>query len=1295
MSQYDLDKLTNQCKSNDVDAKIDAVSKLQQAFEAGVELVDSEGLINALKTCLRASNQHLTTATLTALPPFFALLTTGKTNDPDVPVDAITLRYALTAFLPAGGLVERLGESRERAREKARESMVVLAGLAVRCGSSSLHASARGRDAGKGQETPLMIWERFLREGGLQSKVWRVREQAVLTLVNVRRLNPMFPLKSYLPQLVELLEDMDGTVRECARQSAVELFTGPTVTDAARADLKKEMTKKNVRKTIVDSVLLKLMSGGAGSGSGVASAGHSEAGSEIGEASQKKEYIPPSLKLAGRQLMSSSSFAPSRTMSSSSIGEAGSRPGSRLGGEVSVTPTTETSETTAVYIASAKDLESEFSQMLKHFEGKETEQNWAARERSIIRIRGMLKGEAHTRFTDTFLACLKNGIVDASFKTLASLRTTVAVNTCNLYSEMSIALGPALDNFCETILSHLVGMSSLTKKIVASLSQQTVDTFVAHCPPQPKMYLNLLWQTMQDKNVPSRQYSINHIKVFLDIHGQQSKYAVEASGSLDILEKSIRKSIVDSNPAVRESARATFWMFDGIWRDRGAVMMDSLDAPARKQLEKACPDSTKAVVPSTPNLKKSSIAAAIAASRAKARAIATAPPTLRHQATSTSHVRQASSTSPTQRPPSRSSTSSSKPGLTTIRRSPASRPLSPVSPLGRRVASFSPSSSSGFAPVAPLHSRTRSIEAPASPTSSHRRFASYQTNGPPFPSDTLEAAADIALPPSARNSLDVMPLTTPPRSPTRQHKARIHSSTRIPSPSRKPGIRSSFVSLARNEQLVLQKNLHSIDESLLLAQTIPLPDDSDSEDDSHMMSFSAPYEKYHSSLPKTNTSSLSAGSPPPNAPEPIVEDALRARAEQAESAAERLLELVEPDDDSAISPIPASLLRSNGSSPKPSKQSGVLKSRTNEILPSTPVNKKSSILRQAAMFKDSPAYKGTSSLLDVLRERKHETGWWLKRISLVDKGSPYRDTDHATQLSELKSFVTALENGTADTSVLKKLAMLCLDNSVPDDYSEMSTSFSFSGSPSPMAKKLAKLNLRKTIWDEEKIFIRMFDALLGYLTVERSEEELEYGLIAVWEILDNQASLAEGHEADVFTRLLQIRLCNKINVLEATNTIRDALVSRVEPVYGLATLHASLRAFYSESSPGAAQEVKAASYAFGLIALGKFILRLPAEILEDELPRLKTTLTTALSDSSSLVVRESAATCIIASQVVLRDETHLFTLLDGLSDEKKNLLTYLFDKHGARGQKEASGTERLEREMRRLDGRTNTPPRPS
>lgn len=79
------------------------------------------------------------------------------------------------ALLPSGGVLDRLGDAREKAREKARETLVILGGMAFRAGGSSI-ASGKGRE-GKGPETPLMIFERTLREQGFASKVWRVREQ--------------------------------------------------------------------------------------------------------------------------------------------------------------------------------------------------------------------------------------------------------------------------------------------------------------------------------------------------------------------------------------------------------------------------------------------------------------------------------------------------------------------------------------------------------------------------------------------------------------------------------------------------------------------------------------------------------------------------------------------------------------------------------------------------------------------------------------------------------------------------------------------------------------------------------------------------------------------------------------------------------------------------------------------------------------------------------------------------------------------------------------------------------------
>jgi len=73
----------------------------------------------------------------------------------------------------------------------------------------------------------------------------------------------------------------------------VELFTSPGVTDAARADLKKEMTKKGVRKATMDSVLSQVLSASTSSFTSAPS-------NELSQSEGKKEYVPPSLALLGK-----------------------------------------------------------------------------------------------------------------------------------------------------------------------------------------------------------------------------------------------------------------------------------------------------------------------------------------------------------------------------------------------------------------------------------------------------------------------------------------------------------------------------------------------------------------------------------------------------------------------------------------------------------------------------------------------------------------------------------------------------------------------------------------------------------------------------------------------------------------------------------------------------------------------------------------------------------------------------------------------------------------------------------
>ncbi|KAH7903720.1 clasp N terminal-domain-containing protein, partial [Hygrophoropsis aurantiaca] len=1145
MSSERLEKLINQCKSNDVDLKVDAVTKLQVEFESGTEITDPEPLISVLKACLRISNQHLTTATLSALPPFLPLVisrinapapqarplsaSSSNSSAPGSAHDTATLRQVMLAFLPAPGVFERLGDSREKARDKARETLVILGGLAFRS-TPSVSTSSKIKDSRI--ETPLAMFERFLKDSGLSSKVWRVREQSILTLVHIRRTHHLFPIRPYLPLLVDTLEDTDGNVRACAGPSVIELFTGPGVSDAARSDLKKELTKKGVRKAIVDNIQTKLMSGSTRSAG--ASTPHSE-GSENGDGiiAAKKEYVPPSLMLqqgrrptVGAASGNGAGNGMSRAVSQGNVREI-PRPASRsamVSPPPLPTPTSDTaSAVESAFIASSRDLENEFAAFVKPFEGRETEHNWAVRERAIQRVRGMIKGDIHNRYPDVFFLALKEGFIQASLKTLASLRTTVSANTCSLYTELAIALGPNMDPFCDTLYAHLLRMAGFTKKIAATQSQASVSALMQNTSPQPRTLLPLLWAGIQEKTVQARAFIVSHIKEYLSIHGTKpsARAHIESAGGVDILEKCVRKALADPNAGVRESARIAFWVFDGVWHDRAVVIIEGLDTIARKQLEKACPNPGSIVgiaPPTTPSVKKSSVAAAIAASRAKAKAIATAPPTLRHQATSSSHVTRATSppakrviTSPVS-PSAKGGSAAAASGSNGRSASPTPLPrpsrmsLSPPTSPRSRILSggtMPRSVSSSAIPMMASHTRSTSDSSQSNGStdaSTRKRTSSPLANIQQLP-NRGPAVRKAISPSSAGMTTDAMGSPTPRRTAA------------VPVPPR---------------QSTTFSDVPDTDESLLLASAVPIPEDSDSDMDEsvNLMSFSTPYKlfppasdptpvparEYQSttisspsrqyqlptpsfsprseqSTPNTVSNALSNDSPGKSPGLFPVEEALRTRAEQAQSAAERLLELNDPEEeDHQHSVIPASLLLGSGgvghgiessggngtftSTPNPKAKltsSGAVTGgmgigaaiRRTLAPPVTPDNRTANILRQAALFKNSPAAHGNNgnghvggeSLVKPLQDQTHETGWWLKRTSMIDHGTPLKGVSADDRVEELRHYCVALESDEADIRVLQKLSLLCSNNPVAGE-TDIGDGIGFNDTASPLSPGL-------------------------------------------------------------------------------------------------------------------------------------------------------------------------------------------------------------------------------------------------
>lgn len=71
--------------------------------------------------------------------------------------------------------------------------------------------------------------------------------------------------------------------------------------------------------------------------------------------------------------------------------------------------------------------------------GKETEHNWAARDQAIQRVRGMLKGDVHNRYSEPFLAALKDGFISWSTKTVHNNMLTETHSNNYLISACKLA----------------------------------------------------------------------------------------------------------------------------------------------------------------------------------------------------------------------------------------------------------------------------------------------------------------------------------------------------------------------------------------------------------------------------------------------------------------------------------------------------------------------------------------------------------------------------------------------------------------------------------------------------------------------------------------------------------------------------------------------------------------------------------------------------------------------------------------------------------------------------------------
>ncbi|KAK7208031.1 clasp N terminal-domain-containing protein [Myxozyma melibiosi] len=482
--------------------------------------------------------------------------------------------------------------------------------------------------------------ERCLRISGFLNDRSEVREQTLIFLCTLQETEPKFIVRGLLFDIVSALKDSDPKVQETCRESILTLYRNGSL--QALFDLKTELVNQHIPTEVSNDILSKLgvdiptpdSSYSQSSGSLLSSSTNSSqrlsrpksaqdetanltntttaTGPTVGATKRTPLAVIPDKADENRSIPNYVSPTAPLHQSSPAIPE----PAMLF---IKQIPGTAMEDLKPVYATSARDLELLMEAMVKHFDGKETEANWAERQKSVVTLRGLLRGNAFTDYAVEFITSLRP-LVDGIIKAVSSLRTTLSTHGCKLISDLANVTGSAIDPFVDGFVQTLVKLSAATKKISGQNANASLVVLIAYTSFHQRVASHICG-ACRDKNAPARLFGAGWLQLLLMVHKDQ-KATMEASNCVELFEASIKSGLGDANPKVRECMRTTFWEFDTLWPSHSAVIMNNLDQMARKALEKVNPNASSGASSSASSISGSS--GKPAASRPRVSAVAKA-----------------------------------------------------------------------------------------------------------------------------------------------------------------------------------------------------------------------------------------------------------------------------------------------------------------------------------------------------------------------------------------------------------------------------------------------------------------------------------------------------------------------------------------------------------------------------------------------------------------------------------------------------------------------------------------------
>ncbi|ODQ64220.1 hypothetical protein NADFUDRAFT_52553 [Nadsonia fulvescens var. elongata DSM 6958] len=432
--------------------------------------------------------------------------------------------------------------------------------------------------------------ERAIREIGLPSENEITQIESLRFLLWLLNSKSTMSFKPFTAILTSLLNSENDEVRQDSSLILTQYFA--SASNVAKIDLYRELQRLEVEPDLASEILKNINFNPTPNygelNNNPPSSRHSH------PASHFNQKLQPVIKTSNNRVASLPIHsAPHSQQASKSRHKENSVGVDGIPDIVRALPGYEMEEMEEEYVRSSDELSIIMEGLLVPFAGKESEFNWQQREKNIIRMRYLIRGNAAKDFPGTLTISLKYS-ADGINKAIISLRTTLSTHGCQLIKDCATVLKTNFDSLTDIFIPTLIKLTAGSKKISAQNAHAAVSTIIAQSSYQMKI-VNQISYAMHDKNFQPRLFAATWIRIVLACHGH-AKNQIEHSGGQDVIEECLVKGLIDANPNVREDIRPAFWLFYEIWPQKAqAIIEEKLDSSKKKALERSRPEQLKSL----------------------------------------------------------------------------------------------------------------------------------------------------------------------------------------------------------------------------------------------------------------------------------------------------------------------------------------------------------------------------------------------------------------------------------------------------------------------------------------------------------------------------------------------------------------------------------------------------------------------------------------------------------------------------------------------------------------------------